>query len=97
MVLSVRQRRWLRKNPAPPPTPEGMVYATRWGRTELVPAKRLQRACKAEYRQFDELPEAVRLRVKETGQMPNDEEIRRIHDAVKQNTRTRSLGFGRAV
>lgn len=94
MRKSIRQRRWDRKHPAPPPTPDGMVYVTRWGRTELVPADEFQRACKNSIGILDELPEQARRAAKETGVVPDnavDAEFK-----SRENKRTAKLGFGRA-
>lgn len=91
--MSIRRRRWERKYPAPPPTPEGYVWATRWGRTELVKTEDLQKFCQKSIGHLDELPEPARLKAKETGEVPDLAEAKQ---KVEQNKRTVALGFGRA-
>jgi hypothetical protein len=66
----MNRRRWLRKWPAPPPTPEGMVYAKRWGTLQLVPADEFRRVCAKQFEIVDQLTPEQRKRVHETGKVP---------------------------
>lgn len=80
--MTINRRRWLKKNPAPPPTPEGMVWATRvtfdrYGyplskRTELVPAEEFKNYVKQDMDRLDQLTPQERARVydSKTGDLP---------------------------
>lgn len=97
----VSRRRFLAKYPAPPPTPDGYVWATkvRYGfdgvtvigkRTVLVKAEELQAACKQELGHLDELDPAARKTAYETGKVPEKQ-------VARDNVRLARLGFGRAT
>lgn len=82
--MTIRRRRWERKNPAPPPTPEGYVWITPIGqKTQLVPEKKLSNYSKEEMDKFDSLPASLRRRVANADgrvpeyldQIPRDEPI----------------------
>jgi hypothetical protein len=74
-MKTIRRRRWERKNPAPPPTPEGYVWATRWGKTTLVKIEEFQKVCQNEIEKVDRLPPEYRRRVHETGIIPDVQQI----------------------
>jgi len=95
MKMTLRQRQWLRKNPAPSPTPEGFVYAKFFGKLQLVKADELQAACKRSIGMLDDLPEQIRQRAKETGEVPNAEQVQLIQEKLEYN-KHRVGGFVRA-
>lgn len=59
------RRRGRKFYPAPPPTPEGMVYARLNGQLVLVDAARFQRAVIANMEGHDDKPDWVRWRAYE--------------------------------
>lgn len=90
----IGRRRWQRKFPAPPPTPEGYVWATRvdrWGqkKTELVPAAELQAYCQKQIGHLDELDAAARKAAHETGAVPEKQK-------AADNVFLKGFGIGRA-
>ena len=79
----MRRRRFDRKFPPPPPTPEGKVWARDlYGNTVLVDAQKLSDWCKKQIAHLDELPPKVRQRVYETGDVPDFETVQ-VNASVK--------------
>lgn len=74
--MTIGRRRWNRLHPAPPPTPEGMVYAKYNGRLQLVPAAALQQACRQSIGHLDELDPVSRRVAYETGDVPEKAKAR---------------------
>lgn len=63
----MNRRQWLRKFPAPKPTPSGMVWRTIDGVTQLVPAGEATENSIAVMGKYDLYPREIRDRIKERG------------------------------
>lgn len=94
MKQTLRHKRWLRKHPAPPQTPEGFVYAKKPSGLKLVPAEELSAFVKRDMDRFDRLPPELRREYQsriENMPVTAEDEIR-----ARQNQVTANFGFGRA-
>jgi hypothetical protein len=95
MRRTLRDRRLDRKHPAPPPTPEGFVYAKRpYSGLVLVKADELHEFAKADMDLFDNLPPELRKEYREraTNIPVNPEDMER----AEQNRELAAFGIGRA-
>lgn len=88
----MRRRRTFfdRKFPAPPPTPDGMVWAKYRGELQLVPIDKLQAACRANMDEYDRAPKETRFQVAETGNQGLKTQL------PEPNPVLRSVGIARA-